>query len=412
MMEPSDFFGYDFVADPYPGYAWLRKNSPVHQIQQPDGLCIWLLTRYEDVRAALGDPRLSKDPRNAADQLRGARVTGLVTPDGRVVVNNLLNSDAADHRRLKNVIGKAFQPRTVEFFRPWIQQFTDDLLGDLPGQDAVDLIARLAQPLPVLVMCRIMGMAPAEALAVTAWRDDVAYPSYIDVLPTAPDAAGEFFAYFVELLERKRACLKSGESKRPEEHGLVDELVAAHHRGTINDDELIGMVTALFIAGTESTTNFIGNAVLALLTHDEQRHFLRHNPEMTAHAVDELIRYDGPAEKATFRVATEDVCYSGTTIPRGSIVGLVLNSANRDEDVFPAADSLDLSRGSPAHVGFGHGPHFCLGAPLARLETQIVFRSVVDRFPDMRLAIPVEQLRWRIFGPHHGLHALPVVLGA
>lgn len=399
-----DFFSYEFVTSPYPGYARLRAERPVCRIQQPDGLEVWLLTRYADVRAALVDPRLSKDPRRAADQIQQAAVCGIATPDGRVVVQNLTNSDPPDHTRLRAVVSKAFTARCVKEMRPRVHRLAHELIDAFAEPDRIEVIAEFAHPLPLIINCELLGIPVEPVQHFHGLWSNARHPVYLDALPAGHQGVTELFDFLADQLAAKRKIMATTLEEQPD---LLCVLLAANRDGRLTGDELIGMAGVLFLAGFETTANLIGNAVLALVTHPEQLALLRDRADLLPSAVQECLRYDGPAEKATFRVAAENLEYSGTTIPKGAIVGLMLSSANRDPQCCPDPDVFDITRTTP-HLGFGRGLHYCLGATLAQMETEIALGALLQRCSDLELAVPEDQLRWRVFSIQRGLHALPV----
>lgn len=401
-----DFFGYEFVASPYPGYAQLREERPVCRIQRPDGLEVWLLTRYADVRAALADPRLSKDPRHAAEQLRQAGVIGIVKPDGRVVVQHMANSDPPDHTRLRSLLSKAFTTRRVEALRPRVHRLAHELIDAFAQHGHAEVIAEFAHPLPLIVNCELLGIPADPARHLHDLGGDAAYPSYVNAAPAGSRGSSPIRDFLADQIAAKRKGVIGTPEEQPD---LLSTLIAARDRDDrLTEDELLGMAVLLFIAGFETTVSLIGNATLALVTHPGQLTLLRDRPNLLPSAVEEFLRYDSPLEKATFRVATEDVEYSGTTLPKGAIIALILGSANRDPQFCADPDVLDITRATHGHLGFGHGLHFCLGAPLARMEVEIAIGALLQRCPDLELAVPEDQLHWRIGLIHRGLRTLPV----
>jgi cytochrome P450 len=401
-VSAPDLFTPGFVDDPYPAYAWLREQAPVYRTRLPNGVEAYLVTRYDDVRAVLADPRLSK---NAAASYPGWRPgrTGIPGEHRSGVAAHLLNLDPPDHTRLRRLVSKAFTPRRVADFAPRIARIADDLLDacDPAGPpETVDLIRRYAFPLPIVVICEMLGV-PAEDQAIFhEWA--VGMIDRTGPRGSLGRSVGRVRGYLRELIHRKRA-------------GLGDDLLSAlvrasDHGEHLTEDEAAGMAFILLFAGFETTVNLIGNGTLALLTHPGQLARLKADPGLMGSAVEELLRYDGPVEFATWRFTTAAVKVGDVEIPAGEPVLAVLAAADRDPARFAAADELDLARDEGGHLALGHGIHFCLGAPLARLEGRIAFERLLARFPDVELARPASQLRWHAGLIMRGLHELPVRL--
>ncbi|MGI5131786.1 cytochrome P450 family protein [Pseudonocardia sp. CA-107938] len=407
MTAPA-LWSPEFRANPYLGYAQLREAGSVHRIVTPMGTESWLITRYEDARAALADPRFAKDPRYAPQWLRDLGVVGDDTGPTGV---NMLNSDPPDHTRLRRVVGKAFTPRRVESLRPRIESITNLLLDAMTGE--ADLIAEFAFPLPVTVISELLGVPPEDKDSFRAWTTAMITP------PLAPEdrqlrneGVAAIQRYLADLTEQRRAHFDPSLPRDAQPDLLSALLLATDQDDTLTERELQGTLMLLLTAGHETTVNLIGNGMLALLRHRDQLDTLLAQPELLPSAIEELLRYDGPVERGTLRIALEDVEIGGTTIPKGSVVSIALAAADRDPNRFPGADDLDITRRENQHLAFGHGIHFCLGAPLARLEGQIAFGELLRRFPGIQLACPPKELRWRpsAAGIFRGLQALPVKL--
>jgi cytochrome P450 len=398
--QPAPQFGADFYQNPYGYYARMRAEGPVTPVVLPHGERVWLVTRYADVRAALADPRLRKD---WAGHLKAPDWV----PDEEVgyLAVHMLNSDPPNHTRLRKLVTKAFTVRRVAALRPRVEEITAALLDALAararaGEETVDLIEAFAVPLPVTVICELLGV-PAED------RDPFREWSNVIVSDENEDggfrAAGEaMYHYFTKLVADKRA--------RPADD-LVSALIEARDSGdSLDERELIAMLFLLLVAGHETTTNLIASGTLALLTNPAELDRLRADPEMAPGAVEELLRYANPLNQATERFTLEPTEIGGVTIPAREWVACATSSANRDDARFPDAGRLDLGRDAGGHVAFGHGIHYCLGAPLARLEGEIAFRALFDRFPALSLAADPATLRWRHSSLIRGLEALPVRL--
>lgn len=385
--------GTDFIADPYPVYAHLREQGPVHRVATEGAGHIWVILGHEEVRAALTDTRLSNDVRNSAHWKDDG---------GYAIGRNMLQTDAPHHTRLRRMVAGAFTARRVESLRPRIQQLTDELLDAIAPQSGADLVEALARPLPIAVICELLGVPASDQETFRVWSDAMVFQ------PT-PEAAGaaamSMTDYLSDLLQAKAAS--PGDD-------LLSALVQARDAegAPLDSQELLGMAFVLLVAGHETTVNLLSNGTYALLTHPEQLAALRADRSLLEGAIEEMLRYEGPVTSSSFRWAAEDVEIGGVTIPAGEAVLIMLGSASRDSDRFPGADRFDIRRpragtGGAGHFAFGHGIHFCLGAPLARLEAEIAFTALLDRFPDLTLAKDPARVPWRP-GLIRGLSELPV----
>jgi cytochrome P450 len=399
-----DLYSPEFRASTYETYARMREESPVHVQPGLDGETpIWFVTRYEDVVALLTDnTRFVVDPSLALtpEELE-AFFAGGPAPDERVN-ENLLSKDGEDHRRLRRLVTKAFTPRIVEQLRPRIQELADELIDRVAARGGMELVDDFAFPLPITVIAELLGIPIEDRDRFREWSSNVVTPALTPELQEeAARRADEFVAYLDDLFARRRA--------EPTDD-LVSALVQAEDAGEkLSQNELYGMVVLLIVAGHETTVSLITNAVLALLSNPEQLAALRADPSLMSTAVEELLRYDSPVERTITRWAAVDTELGGKAIARGDLVIAVLGSANRDEAQFPDAGTLDLGRAAAGkHVGFGRGPHYCLGAPLARLETEIALETLFRRLPSLRLAIAEDDLYWRPIPLFRSLAALPV----
>ncbi|MEU5591856.1 cytochrome P450 [Streptomyces sp. NPDC020298] len=393
----------EFRRDPHPVYAQLREAAPVCPMRPPHGNETYLITRYEDARAALADPRLSKDMYGAMDAYR--RIFG----DSSVALDdNMLNSDAPKHTRLRRLVNSAFTPRRVQALRPRIQEIVESLLDACPAREPFDLLPAFAFPLPIIVICDLLGVPPEERSRMQHLSTTVAQTGFGEEAKRAQQQAEEdLHAYFTDLIAAKR--------RRPGDDLLSALTAVRDNDGGLLENELVSTAFLLMFAGHKTTAYLIGNAVHHFLSHPEQLRAVREDPELIRAAVEELVRYEGSVESSTFRYATEDLEYAGTRIPKGALVQIALSSANRDPRKFDAPDEFDVRRpgnAQDAHLGFGHGSHYCLGAPLARLETQLALTGLFDRFPRIAPAGPAGQARWLEvpFPAFRGLAELPVVL--
>jgi cytochrome P450 len=403
MSQPPrvDLFDPAFKADPYPTYARLRSSAPVHRASLPDGRGVWLITRYEDVLAVLKDRRFVKDWRTALtpEQLAGIPpIPEVMKPLSR----NMLDTDPPDHERLRALVSKAFTPRLIEQMRPRVQAIADGLLDAVKDRGEMDLIDDYAFPLPITVIAELLGVPAEDRNNFREWSDAAvsgnASQEYMEKILIPHMQA--FTDYLRALFEEKHANPRDD---------LVSALVRAEEAGDkLSEDELLGMVFLLLVAGHETTVNLIGNGMLALLQHPDQLRKLREDPSLIKPAVEELLRYDGPVETSTERFAREDVAIGETVIPRGEMVLVVLAAADHDPGRFSDPDDLDITRTDNRHLAFGKGIHHCLGAPLARMEGQIAISTLLRRMPNLRLKGSPESLSWRPGMILRGLRGLPV----
>jgi pimeloyl-[acyl-carrier protein] synthase len=385
----------EFHANPYPFYHALREKDPVHQT--PMGF--WVLTRYDDVVASLRDPRFGRD--GFAPLLEAAY--GPEGAEGRLPRSMLLR-DPPDHTRLRTLVSKAFTPRVIEGMRAHIQSIVDRLLDRVQGARAMDLIADLAYPLPVTVICEMLGVPLDDHQAIRGWSSDIARSADSIGLLGDPEVAKRGAAASRALGEYFRRLLP--ERRQHPQADLLSLLIAAEEQGDqLSEGELLAMCVLLFIAGHETTVNLIGNGLLALLRHPDELRKLRDDPALIPLAVEELLRYDSPVQRVG-RITNTDVEIQGRQIPKGSLVVAAIGAANRDPSHFADPDRLDIARADNRHVAFGFGIHFCIGAPLARVEGQIALGTLLRRMPS--LALETATLEWRESSNLRGLKALPV----
>jgi cytochrome P450 len=402
-FEPQPL-GDGYFQDPLSVFARMREQSPVTSVITPEGQRAWLITRYEDVRKALADPRLSKD-------WRKLRSPGFV-PDPSVgfLMAHMLNADPPDHTRLRRLVQKAFTPGRVAALRPRIEAITGALLDAMAGgggaagdspDGAIDLITAFAFPLPMTVICELLGIPDGDREEFKTWSQVIL--SSTATFDEYRAAGGAMYAYFTALLADKRAAPADD---------LLSALITARDSGdSLDEPELLAMIFLLLVAGHETTVNLIATGTLALLTHPAEFARLRSDPSLLPGAVEELLRYANPLNHATDRYAPASFEVGGVLIPAGEPVLVVTSSANRDPARFPDPDRLDVGRDASGHVAFGHGIHYCVGAPLARLEGEIAFGALLSRFPGLSLAVDPAALRWRPSSLIHGLETLPVRLG-
>jgi cytochrome P450 len=382
------------LADPHPALAALRESGPVHRVDMSMGLPVWMVTRYDDVLAALSDPRLSNDPHHASALTEVLR--------GDFLSRSMIGADPPEHTRLRRLVSKAFTARRVEGLRPRVQEITDALLDRITPRGSAELVGEFALPLPVTVIGELLGVPEAERDRFRSWTDEMLDRPFDPGSDMARVTAARerMHGYLADLVATKRA--------HPADDLLTDLVEATDEGERLDAQELLAMTFLLLIAGYVTTVSLIGNGTLALLRHPDQLARLRADPSLVPQAVEELLRFDGPVNPGLTRYALEDLEIGGVPIPRGDMVLLAIAAADRDPDRFPAPDRLDVGSADPGHLAFGHGVHYCLGAPLARLEGQVAFTALLTRLPELALAVPEDQLRWTGGGVLRGLRELPV----
>jgi cytochrome P450 len=383
-----DLFSPTFKADPFPTFARMRQETPIHAHQAPDGSTIWYITRYEDVSAVLrDDENFCKDPRNARDSTAPGAASRRSAAHKRIN-ENMLFSDPPDHTRLRSLVSQAFTPHRIDKLAPRVQTIANDLLDQVQGMGKMDLIAAYALPLPVFVICEMLGIPESDREQVADWSQAIISPGSRNLSYSARKRKVRAFTTYLDNMFAERQT-------NPRDD-LVTALVQAEEEGDrFNEAELSSMVVLLLVTGHETTVNLIGNGTLALLLHPDQLVRLQDFPSFWTAAVEELLRYDGPVETSTSRWARNDVWLGDHLIKRGDLVRVVLTSANRDEEQFSHPDTVDIQRDNNKHLAFGLGIHYCLGAPLARLEGRIALQTLFRRLPDLRLSLPMSQLEWR-----------------
>ena len=392
--------------NPFPLFAEVREKGPVHAITLADGHAAWLVVGYDEAKLMLNDTRLSKDMQAAFAS--GGEVLAEGLP-GKEFARHMLAVDPPDHTRLRRLVASAFSLRRVEALEPRIREIIADLLDDLAvkGPDAtVDLVPNFAFPLPFTVICELLGVPEPDrepfGNALMALLSPTDTPEQYAKAKVGSDAV---VSHLNKLVDTK--------AEHPGDD-LVTALIHARDGDErLDHGELLSTLLQLIIAGHDTTTSLLGNGVVALLRNPEQLALVKADPSRISALVEEVMRYDAPVPHSTFRYAAEDVTIGDVTIPAGGQVIISLAAANRDGTHFSESEEFDVARRDNRHLAFGHGIHFCLGAPLARLEGNIAFTTLLQRFPDIRLAVPSEDLHWG-HGDGlvlRGLNALPVVLG-
>jgi cytochrome P450 len=386
-----EHLGAEYFQDPYSVHARLRAQRPVARVIMPGGTPAWLVTGYTEARAALTDPRLLKLPRGWRPEPHSMLAA---------IELHMLNSDPPDHERLRKLVNKAFTARRVEQLRPRITAITTELLDDMSTRREVDLLASFAFPLPITVICELLGVPVADRDEFRAWSASIVSNT---ISPEVFQAhATAMTSYFRTMLAARR--------REPADDLLSALVVARDEEDRLTEDELLSMAFLLLVAGHETTVNLIGSGMLALLLNPGELDRLRADPSLLDSAVEELLRYVNPVNNATFRFAGEPLEIGGQQISPDEVVLVSLSGANRDPSRYADPDRLDLSRDGAGHLAFGHGIHYCLGAPLARLEAEIAFSGLLERFGSMTLAVPADSLRWRPSTLIHGLESLPIRL--
>lgn len=388
----------EFKANPFPFYAELRERHPVYRARSGQ-LQGWLLTRYDDVLLTLKDPRFVKDVHSiegAAELSKRPWMPGFL----RAMESNMLDQDDPNHARLRGLVHRAFTPARIESMQTHIRAIGNRLLDAVQRRGEIELIADFALPLPLTVICELLGVPPDDRLRFARLAQHaLVSPTTFNVIRILP-AMWSLIRYLHRLIAERQA--------RPQDD-LLSALAQVEEAGDrLSTDEQTAMAVLLLLAGHETTVNLIASGTLALMQNPEQLAWLRAHPEGIKTAVEELLRYCNPVETATERYAKQDLELHGTPIRRGELVLAVLAAANRDPSKFTDPDTLDLRRDPNRHLAFGQGGHYCLGAALARMEGQIAISLLLSRLPNLRLAVAPETLRWRATPVVRGLAALPL----
>jgi len=399
VIAPVDITDATFKANPFPFYAQLRAEAPVFPVTLPTKQRAWLVTRYDDVLHVLKDERFAKDRLNAMSSEQLKKMPWM-PPMFKPLERNMLDLDSPDHTRLRALVHKAFAPRLIEQMRDQIQGLTNELLDKAEPNGGMDVIADFALPLPLTIIGRILGVPAEDNQKFHRWTRTLVSAGTSRNLFVLIPSIMSFMGYLKKIIKERRVHPKDD---------LISALVQAKEGSdSLSEDEILAMIFLLLIAGHETTVNLIGSGSLALLGHPDQLAILRNEPMLIRTAIEELLRFVCPVEMATERYAREDITIAGTTIPRGELVLAVIGSANRDPNYFDNPDFLDITRTNNKHLAFGQGVHYCLGAPLSRLEGQIAISTMIQRMPNLRLRVASDHLRWRGAFVLRGLEALPV----
>ncbi|MEV5431656.1 cytochrome P450 [Streptomyces sp. NPDC052701] len=391
---PSEFFTHP-GPNPHAVTAELRAQCPVHRIDVPSGAEAYAVLGNKIVEEALGDSRLSKQVENLPAPYRDKAVANSL-----LVVGNLGFADPPKHTRLKKPISRAFLPNAVARLRPRIQDIVDELIDAFPQSDDIDLLTAFALPLPLTVICEYLGIPVEDRPLFLHWSYILSQDPLQHAEAELKAAGQEFTDYFTRLVAERRGDLRDD---------LLSELIRARDADVYSEQELLSSLLLLIIAGHKTVANMVANGTLLLLRHPEQLDMLRANPELIPTAIEEILRYEGSAAWASLRVAAEDMQLGGVDIPKGSFVHLSLSSAGHDPEAYDDPERFDITRSPNRHLSFGHGVHFCIGAPLARLQGEIAFSTLLRRLPRFELAVPEEEVVWLADSSlSRGLESLPI----
>lgn len=399
MKKPLNLLSKDFSDNKYAYYKWLRENDPVHKGKLAV-MNIFLLSRYDDCVSVLKDPRIV---RNRTTATGGGRFPIPLPKSVNMMIKSMINEDDPEHRRLRTLVHKAFTPSRLAYLDARIETLTHELLDKASKQGgAVDLIEAYALPIPVTIISEMVGVSADETPQ---------FASYMEALSTGLSGITILKTFFLDLPKAVTFCrdLIERKKKNPQDDILTALIEAEEDGETLSEDELIAMIFLLIVAGYETTVHLIGNAVQTLLTHPDQLARLKAQPELMDSAVEEVLRFNGPIQGTKMGYPMEDITIRGVTIPKGKPLMPLLGSANHDEAVFENPEVFDIARTPNRHLGFGQGIHYCLGAPLARMETTVALRNLFDRFPNLRLAVAPEEIKIQRIPAWHRLVDLPVV---
>lgn len=400
--EVLDRIPDDFMQKPYDLLERYRNAGRVHHVVFPHGADVWLITRYEDVLHLLQDPRVIKDGSRMNEMF--ARHTGTYVEGEKPDVGfddelsiHMLNSDPPRHTRLRSLVSKSFTLRTMERLRPKVEEIINEHLDRIKDKDEVDLVAEYALPVPVDLICTVLGIPHDDRNAFRRWAVElVGAGQPPEVVRAATDS---IVAYARECIKDKRA--------NPADD-LISGLLPGRDGDQLTDDELVTMIFLFTVAGHVTSQHTLSNGVFHLLEHPEELARLREDPSLIPAAVDELIRFDGGVGVATFRFTAEEITVGDTVVPANQIMALSVLSAHRDERRYPDPNRLDVTRRPNGILGFGHGPHFCIGQPLAKIQTEVALRELILRYPDLRLVADPDSLEWESSPLLRGLITLPV----
>jgi cytochrome P450 PksS len=397
LSEPIMF------SDPFPRYAELRRTAPVSWVRHQQGTRMegYMLTRYQDVMALHTDDRFSSDPHKT----KHGRYLRLLPPMLQMLNDSMVFKDDPDHKRLRGLVNKAFTPKRVQQMSDDIERMATEIVDGLASKGTVELVEDLAIPLPLNVISQMLGVGDADRDRFHTWIKQFTNAS-------ASGSAGAMLRGLPVARNMMKMLGRLAQERRDHpDGGMVSALVQPDEEGEVlSEREVIGMLFLLLLAGHDTTANLLGSSVLTLLDHPDQLERLRADPRLIDTAVEELLRFTTPVPCGVIRRVQDDIELSGVEIPKGSsVIGMII-SANRDEEVFDAPEQLDLGRQPNKHITFAFGSHYCLGNQLARLEGRAALRALVERYDDIRLAVPRDQLEWKATQTLRGLRSLPLTL--
>ena len=400
--QSYDLYSEAFRKHTHEIYARMRAEAPVTRQIGIDGqTSIWFVTGAAEVEQVLLDSQtFVRDPARVSEELAAQFQNS--DPRVRAITDNhMLNRDGDDHRRLRAIVSKAFTPRVIEALRPRVEAIAAELLDRVAAQGHMELIGDYAFPLPITVIAELLGVPTDRQDDFRRWSDAFVRPTITPDQQQAAMIQLQAFALYMQQLVAER--------RQNPRDDLISRLIQAEEQGDrLNESELFSMIALLIVAGHETTVSLIGNATLAVLQHPQALAELRENPKLIPGAIEELLRYDSPVERALVRFVARDTTFGGQQLRQGELLIAVLGSANRDEARFAHPTELDIDRAPNPHLAFGKGIHYCLGAPLARLEGEIALRALIQRFPDLRLAAEADDLAWRNVPLFRSLVRLPL----
>jgi cytochrome P450 len=399
-----ELYSKEFRQNSHAVFAGMRANDPIFKQTGLDGkTLIWFVTRYDDVQQVLSDDtHFVLDPKLVFDEAELKRRFGETDSQiDSMLNNNMLNRDGEDHRRLRSLVSKAFTPKVIQNMRPRIEAIAKELLDKVEKNGRMELVSDYAFPLPITVIAELLGIPLHNQNQFRIWSNAFVRPAITEEeQKEAYLLLQEFVGYMQKLVTERR--LHPGDD-------LLSGLIHVEEAGDrLNESELFSMLSLLIVAGHETTVSLIGNAVLALLQNSSVREELKADPDLIPAALEEFLRYDSPVERSLTRIVAEDIEFGGRQLNKGDFIIGILGSANRDEAQFDSPTALNIQRKPNTHIAFGKGVHYCLGAPLARLEGEIALRLLFERIPDLALEIAIDELEWRDVPLFHSLVKLPV----
>ena len=401
LKLPLNLSSKEFANNKVAYFNWLREHEPVHQGKMMSVMGGYFLSRYDDCVAMLKDPRFV---RNRTTATGGGRLPFPMPKSVQLLVNSMINEDEPEHRRLRNLVHKGFTPRQLSRLDERIEEITQALLDKAERSGRMELMEEFARPIPVTVIAEMVGVKVEEVPELS---------KYIDTVTDGMSGFGLAKTLFWEMpkaIKFVRGLIAQKRSNPGDD--ILTALIEAEDEGSrLSEDELVAMVFLLIVAGHETTYNLITNATYTLLTHPDQLALLRQNPALMDSAIEEVLRFNGPLYATKPEYPTEDVTFGGVTIPKGSTVMPLLGAANRDPAIFENPELFDITREKNRHLGFGQGIHYCLGAPLARMETKIALTRLLEHNPNLRLAVEPNELQLAARPGWHMYKAMPVVLG-